>query len=420
MLKEKLKRLIPALRHRPTVLRLHALKDAVSGWPTMLRYRMRKAPTRAFLPNRRKRICFISESPLRREPKFAFALKRAGWDVILVQGPKSRLRDFDDYAEVQNYGSSWEAVEMVRATGAPVAHHFSASFDPVSIRLVEEKPARVVLDFYDFFYGMADHRPGLLDLYSVDIAKQKYCYDRADGICTPDLQIQFDRRLTGVARGKPVLCFPNYCWNQLPLPPRRDNGEIHIVQVGFLNFEAAHGEDVGSYRVVCDLVHAGCHFHTYLHPHFPPVGTPQFETLFVDYLRLAQQTGRVHFHHTVPTRLLAQELTRYDFGFNMMTGPTYGLPLEHHSPRLMPLIGSARLFDYVDAGLPFLSDGMMSFNRHLFGRAFVDGTRLIEKGRIMEQLRDRLSYGEMLDIRARLAVQGNIDKLIRFYERLGA
>src|ERR1700685_2337664 len=44
MLKETLKRLIPALRHRPTVLRLHAWKDTIKGWPAMLRYRARKAP----------------------------------------------------------------------------------------------------------------------------------------------------------------------------------------------------------------------------------------------------------------------------------------------------------------------------------------------------------------------------------------
>jgi hypothetical protein len=419
--KATLKALIPVLRHRPTVLRLHMFADAAKNLLARLRHAAGASSKLDFqLPQRRKRIVFVSGSPLRREPKFSHALKRAGWDVILVQSSKSQLTDFSDYTDVLTYDCSWEATKLVRSTGGQVAHHFAASFDETSVRLARDKPARTIMDFYDYFYGMAGHRPCLEDRFSRDIAMQRYCYQKTDAICAPDLQLQFDRPITQVGRGKPAICFPNYCWDTLELPAPRNEGAIHVVQIGFMEFEAHSGEDVGSFHVTRDLVRAGCHFHIYLHPHFPLIGTPEFQKLFVDYIGLQQETGRVHFHPTVPTHEIARELSQYDFGFAMMNGPTYGMELIHHNPQLMPLIGSARCFDYVDAGLPFLSDGMMAFNRHLFRDAFIDGTRLIANGQIMEDLARRPSRETMLKIRSQRSAKNNITRLIRFYEELGA
>jgi hypothetical protein len=422
MWKEILKRYVPALRHRPTVLRLHALVDRIKGLPALTRAKIsgKKVPRTVNVPNRERRVVFVSEMPLRREPKFAFALKRAGWDVILVQGARSKLADFSDYAEVQTFSSSREAVELVGKSGACVAHHFSPSFDSVSLRLVENKPTRIIVDFYDYFYGMADGKPHLEEKFALDIEKQRYCYEHADAVCSPDLQIQYNRKVTRLARGKPVICFPNYCWDQFPLPERRQSDEIHIVQIGFMEFEARSGEDVGTFRVVQALVAAGCHFHIYLHPNYPAIGTMGFNDLFRDYLSLQKEGGRVHFHATVPTRELTQALTQYDFGLNMMNGPTFGIPLEHHNSKLLTLLASARQFDYLDAGLPTLCDGVLSFNRHLFGPfgAFLDGTRLIREMRIREALSKRPSREQILKARAALGVERHIRRLARFYESL--
>ena len=81
--------------------------------------------------------------------------------------------------------------------------------------------------------------------------------------------------------------------------------------------------DTGGYRIFEKFVRAGCHLHIYLHPIYPPVGSPEFESSFANYIKLGEETGRIHFHPTVSPEKLVGELTRFDFG----AGVSNGLPL---------------------------------------------------------------------------------------------
>jgi hypothetical protein len=416
MWKEYLKKLIPILRHRPTVLRLHQLLDALRGIPAHTRvvFSSRRQISAANIVRRNKRIVFISDNPLRREGKFAYALKRAGWDVILLRQHSQRQVDTTDYTDVQIYSSSWEAIELAHKIKARLFHNFSASYDNTSVCLMKNKPGRVIFDFYDYFYALSDGLP-VREKFALEIAKQRYCIEHADAICVPDLQMQYRRRETKIARGKPVICFPNYCWNRETPAPERKDREARIVQIGWMEF----GEDVGSLRVIREFVEAGCHFHIYLHPGFPPLDSRAFRIRFEDYLSLQADTGRLYFHPTLPGERLVEALMQYDYGFNMIDGSTFGGPWKHHNPYWLPLLASGRLYDYLDAGLPSLCDGNLAYNRHLFGRtAFIDGTRLIHSGNILERLSQKPPRDLMLAARTSLAVQRHIWRLTRFYDAL--
>jgi hypothetical protein len=419
MWKEYLKKVIPALRHRPTVLRLHRLADALRGIPARARLTLAGRPRvgAAALAGRGKRIVFVADNPLRREPKFAYALKRAGWDVILLTAKLPRF-DTTDFAEVQTYTSSWEALELARKTRSPLFHNFTASFDEASVRLVDDKPGRVIFDFYDYFFALSDGLP-VREHHEVEIETQTYCIARADALCVPDIQLQYRRRETKVARGKPIIHFPNYCWNRQMLPETRQEGPPRIVQIGWMHFEKDGDADLGCFRAIKEFVDAGCEFTIIMHPGFPQVGTARFRHLFSDYLELASSTGRLTFHPTIPSHLLVQKLTSYDFGFNMISGSTYDLPWAHHNPAWLPLLASGRMYDYLDAGLATLSDANLDFNRHLFGRAaFIDGTRLVREGHIYQSLCGQVDRKRMERARAGLAVERHIHRLACFYESL--
>jgi hypothetical protein len=412
----------PTLKQHQNVQRINLFLDSLRSIPAATRmvFTGRRRLWAVNIANRRKRVVFVAETPLRREGKFAYALKRAGWDVVLLHRRPPGFSDLSDFAEVQKYTSPWEAVELAAKAGAPIIHHLSQSFDATGVCLVDNKPARVIVDMYDIQYGAAANKPAAERSLSVDIAKQKYCLEKADAVCTADIQLQYWRKMKGVGRGKPTIFFPNYCWDRDVLPPRRSDGEVHIVQAGGMSVETEGFQDIGSFHVVRRLVEAGFHFDIYLHP-FLYYGkeTPQFAKSFADYLSLQSNTGRVHFHDSVPNNRLVAELSQYDFGFAMMNAPTFpDIAWTHYNPALMDYLLAGRFYDYLDAGLPILADGAQTFNKRFFRGAILDGTAFFRADRIAAIAEARPSRAKMLEIRQCLAISHNIGRLIRFYESL--
>lgn len=417
MWKEILKRYIPALRHRPTVLRLHVLVDALLGIPVFLRERARRRCVAApYLQKRQRRVVFVAEVPLRREPKFAYALKRAGWEVVLLHRQPLKFKNLNDFGEIHRYASPWHAVELAHAAKPQIVHVFANHFDTTTKCIVDHKWSPVVVDFYDIFEGIADASPEIQCSHALDIALQKYCITHADGVCCPDLQLQYNRRASGLARGKPTILFPNYCWDRDPMSERK-SGEIHIVQSGWTHLETLGFSDIGCFQIVHELVTAGCHFHLYCHPSYR-LDRRHFNDVFRDYITLGNETGRVHFHEPVPTDQLIEELSRFDYGLNMQNAASFGMEWRHENPRWLPLLASGRLFDYLDAGLGMLVDRILKFNWYLFrtSGALIDGTALLHSGQILDRLAERPNRERLLKARRALSVERQIHRLIAFYD----
>ena len=98
---------------------------------------------------------------------------------------------------------------------------------------MQNKPGRVIFDFYDYIFSMEDglETSGAKKQW---IADQYFCIQAADAICARDMQMQYRRKEIRLGHGKPLILFPEYCWNDGPLPGRRGDGEIHIAQVGWM------------------------------------------------------------------------------------------------------------------------------------------------------------------------------------------
>ena len=420
--REFLKRIIPG-RFRPTILTVLKVSDSLIGLPTQIRLRLLgRNRLRAFnIARRDKRVIFIAERPSWREAKLARGLKVLGWDVVLLCRKDPVFGDTGDFAEVQSFNSPASAVALGYKSKARLLHTFAPICDDTCVQLVKDKPGRVIVDFYDDFFSITDGFPDMQRKYAVDIANQGFCLDRADAICARDMQLQYRRKATGVGRGRPILSFPEYCWDRQPLPGPRSDGEVRVAQIGYMGFEVRGEQDVGCFRVIREFVDAGCHFHIYMHPTFPPIGTQTFNYLFSQYLELSQTTGRLHFHPTVPSNELVQELTKYDFGFNMINGPTFrDIEWTRMNPKRLPYCGSSRLFDYLDAGLGMVVDGELSYMRRTFGPfgIILNGTELVNARRIRGALSNRPSRDVFLKARQKLSIEHNVHRLASFYERL--
>jgi hypothetical protein len=368
---------------------------------------------------RDRRVVFVSERPGQREAKIAFGLRQAGWDVIQLHREPPTFVDRSNFSEFQQFSSPWHAVELAHRARARLFHAFAPNCDDTCARLIDNKPGRVIVDFYDYFHSVADGIPALEARYAIDIARQRHCIQRADAICCRDLQLQYGRSDARLTRRIPLVYFPEYCWNSTSLPLPRAEKSIHIVQVGWMGFETRGVDDTGSFRLLEQFVNAGCHVHIYAHPAFPAMGSKDFVTLFADYLRLAAETGRLHLHPTVPPDQLIEEISKYDFGFNICNAMVLDIPWRTVNSRRFPYCGSSRMFDYLDAGLGLLLSPELKLMIHQFRVTgmVVDGTALLRSGRILEGLH-RAPRGHVAAARERLSIGRHIPRLAAFYERI--
>jgi hypothetical protein len=408
-------------RLRPTALKVRKLVNSIKDVPAAIR--MRRVRGRLYALNvaqRGRRVVFVSERPSVREAKLAFGLKRAGWDVILLHRSGPGAADPGDFCETVEFSSPWQAVEHAHHAGASLFHVFAPNCDDTCLRLVDHKPGRVIIDFHDHMFSAADGLPEMQRKYAVDIDNQRHCLERADAVCCRDLQMQYRRAFTRIARGRPIICFPEYCWNIHPLPEKPQNSDIHIVQVGWMGFETRGEHDAGCLHVLREFVEAGCFVHIYLHPAYPHIGSAAYNSLFADYLDLASKTGRVVIHPTVSPQELVSELTPYNYGFGMSNALTFDMPWRSHNPRRFPYCGASRMFDYLDAGLGMLVNRELAFMLRTFRPFHVmrDGTELVRAKRLRAALAERPTRQLVLEARAALSIDRQIGRLTRFYESL--
>ena len=284
---------------------------------------------------------------------------------------------------------------------------------------MQNKRGRMIFDFYDYIFSIEDglETPEAKEQW---IANQYFCVEAADAICARDLQMQYRRKETRLGRGKPLILFPEYCWNDSPLPERRADNEIHIAQVGWMGLETLGEVDVGAYRIFKSFVEAGCHLHIYLHPIYPAFGTAAFATAFADYLELGRKTGRVHIYPTISPEKLIAELAKYDFGAGVTNGLVFDLPWSHHNPARFPFCGSSRMFDYLDAGLGMILHEKLRFMYRTFrpyGVAF-DASRLLNTSDLRAEMASRPDRDAFAHARRELSIGQNIGRLTQFYENL--
>ena len=86
-------------------------------------------------------------------------------------------------------------------TGTRVFHNFSWCGDQTSIRLLQNKPGRVVFDFYDYVFSMVDGLE-ISGPKKYQIAVQSFCIENADALCCRDMQMQYRRKETKLAARK--------------------------------------------------------------------------------------------------------------------------------------------------------------------------------------------------------------------------
>lgn len=368
-------------------------------------------------------VVFVSDWPRAREAKLAYALKSKGWRVILLHchTPNYDMRRYFD--EIKQYRDGWHALALA-STYAPQAYHaFSRDSDETAKILIEHKPGKVIFDTLDVLpfdpwthWNRAESALG-------QALQMKYCIENADGFCARDLQARQLRHNYGCRQPKRALFFPEYCWD-FPDSPRQlsigPSDELHVVVMGTFGIEKQGLTDNGYLDIARLLAAQQVHLHMYVHWYWYFASQKRFEDDYSDYLELADRSPFFHLHLCVPMDTVVTELRKYHVGGSIVRALTYGEELRNYHPLGQRNCGSARVFDYMDAGLPVLVNKQLRHSYSMLSRhgLAIDATpEVLVNAR--RYLTDCLSSGvadRAARARACYSVRKQIHRLIAFYQ----
>lgn len=396
---------VPDSSVQPTLVRLQA-----HLWET------RKQAAVAVRPGRERRVVFVCDEPRVRQCKLAAGLRELGWKVHLLRSrarpPECELEPFFD--EVQAYWSPFEAMAMAREADALAIHAFSPWVDETTLAFVQDKPGKVVYDYTDVLSEIRVEDPAMVE-------NQRRCIEQADALCCRDLRLRHVVRSKGWTLPPRRMMFLDYCWDGAQeLLPRRQDG-LHVVSIGSFGIERYGQFDNGYLEIARLLADQGIHFHLYPVPRQLQHGD-SFEEAFSDYLDLGARTGLVHMHRPLPMDRVVKEISQYHLGVNVVQALSFGRQLTGYSPAHFRYCGSARVFDYLDAGLPVLLNRDFLFQYRPLARY---GLVLEGSGPCLGNLRASLEGLYQGDVEARLqemrrlySIGAQAHRLAEFYGTL--
>lgn len=368
----------------------------------------------------RKQVVFVSDLPVTRQAKLAYALRCQGWDTILLHKDKPWFDWSSFFSAAYNYTSSFEAVQLA-CNFSPVAYHCYSSWNfSTTMAMLKYHPGKIVFDNYDYFAGCL--KPHMLEAVKASLPLERYCIESADAICCRGLTLQISRKNMGYKPPKKILFFPEYCWNHQSdyLLPKRTDG-IHAVYVG--GMEPQYYRDPTKYysvvddQFIADITNRKIHYHIYP---FTADTDEGFRESHRDYLEEADRNPYFHFHKPVLADQLIREISQYHFGLVSMSHEVTKSGDWSYLPDNHARVTFNKVFDYIDAGLIPVSFGWKTMENLIRG-AYVAAERS-EVGSILEregasilnsEIPNRLS-AKRQDFA--LSVQGQ--RLAKFYDSL--
>ncbi|MFH1851423.1 MAG: hypothetical protein ABIA75_03685 [Candidatus Neomarinimicrobiota bacterium] len=377
---------------------------------------------------RQQRIVFISDRPRVREAKIGSALLKAGWEVVLLYKFEPNY-DLPGYFTTHHkYTDFNQSLRLAKKYRAALYHVFTDANDHnTAYNYCRYKPRRIVVDFIDTIVGILSDeyleqegwRQSLIPL-------EKYIIEHTDGFCCRDLQIQVTAREGRYQRPKKAILFPEYCWDEELSQPVKKlssiDGAPHVVLIGHFGIEKAGAIDTGYLDIIKALTAQGIHFHIYPHQYYYDVYYgDKFDGIFEDYINLERENPFFNIHKPVRVEEITKEISQYDFGIHVVRAHLFGEDLRDYQITARKVGGSSRLADYIEAGLPVISQSGQYFFQFLFRFGIMIDLTTDNLHNIRSELLAMMNpetEARIAEIREYLSGDNQVGRLIKFYESM--
>lgn len=364
-------------------------------------------------------LFYVAELLMARAGRMAKWITRLGGrKVILLCHTEGFIPEFSEgFTAIVRYRNAWHLRRLLRALPKPwLIHGFApkSHYPDVARKAMPDVP--YIHDLQDtlvVYYGTAPTKRWL----RAELPHEKACMTYADGVIAHSLEPAEGFRRYGIPRSTrpPTLFFPLYCDDDRFITgvQKISDTEIHLVYAGGVagsHRDPRYFGNIQFFGLIDTLTKQGLHLHVY----------PSPTTLDADrseYIELARNNPRFHYHTPVKQEALAGELARYHFGIHL----GFVNDSEHQqSNAKYRLCTTLKLFNFLEAGIPVISSDNLDFQAWMVTRHGAGvGLRRDQLAVLSDLLKGYAASHPPMAVqaaRSHLSLKANTARLLSFYQ----
>ena len=385
------------------------------------KYHVLTSPRNAKTTQENPQILFLEPQPCIRALKYAKGLKWAfrGKIRIVFGHLYHTLNElyghgdevFDKLVKLNPDNLKGEIKRLVEKFQPSVIHSHNAP-DLLTTSAIEAVKGEVPV-IHDCHEALTLRETGYYSSDDQETIREKYPREEKIANEQSDGRIYVTERVRDYIHGRydvdpsnDIVFYSYICESMVPRRLRRKlsekDGQTHIVYIGTVTsiIEDSHYDLRKIFR---EIANHGIHLHMYV---------SIWGARDKAYQHLAEENDLIHYHGHLDQKTLLPEITQYDFGWAGFNGNRKN---RKHLDVALP----NKVFDYIACGLPVLAfphRNIREFlDRHNVGLVFDNVDKM------PSQLQNRKTESvrrNVLNMRHKFTVEGNIGKLIRYYGRV--
>ncbi|RMG40283.1 MAG: hypothetical protein D6719_11520 [Candidatus Dadabacteria bacterium] len=306
----------------------------------------------AQLPRQEKQVVMISPNLTARQYKYARAITKLGWEVILISEVEPSVNNRNNFSQIIQSQDPVQTLELALKFRPSAYHLFTSWKFELPAFLIASGLKPVVFDDYDVMSGcVIEDRP---DNYPSDemLLMERFCLENATALSLRDARIAVAKRRANLKPNKLALCLDGACTEEearkLRQPKLTDG--IHAVYVGNLCDPTSTRPRNFHFELARVLSNSSIHYHIY------PSYMDDYHKYKAVMNQLAPRYSRpdlIHIHETLPADQLIPEISKYHFGIDVISTSVDRTPDDHpfYNFDNTDYGVDNKLFDYISAGL---------------------------------------------------------------------
>lgn len=367
-----------------------------------------------------RKITFLLLMLAPRSYKIIDALHRKGYFIeVIVWGNALYLTEekYHEYSEIADECRICIDVEEVMlycaSTASKILHIFSEINSNIELpqTLINCKNIfpKIIFDEYDVaaeLYRCIPRRP---------IDAELFCFEHADGICSRYRCMEYLEE-KGHSICKNRIYFIDCCndFTGYESPQKQEEDELHFVHVGTVNagkaYETSRVARLLEFGLRCRENKA----HLHIYP------TSYDAAKLRKYIEMERMNPYFHLHHPVSMRILAQEISKYDYGILNACSDflEYADKGGAYTKEMHMFAEANRMYDFLEAGLPIVAADP------------VEQVKMLEQdGVLIRKTDEEIDFDELrqkrnqlkkrvVQIRDKYRISNQLPALIEFYDSM--